>query len=451
VTKADILIIGGGAAGMSAAMAAGSCQKDKRTVLVRATKQAIVPCAIPYIFASLEGPEEIVVPDAMVENFGVEIVVAEVTGLDVEKKVAVLDDGQEIAWDKLILATGSGPSDLPIPGLELEGCWTIQKDVAYLSQLREAVLQAEKIAIIGCGFIGAELADELSKLPGKEIHGIDILDNPLAAAFDPELCDIIADLLRGQGVNLHLGRQVKRVLGSSRVEGVELDDGSTIDADLVIVSVGARPNTKLAEVAGLRYERGGIWVDEYTRTSHPDVFAVGDCAIKRDFFTRRRAAILLASTASAEARTAVANLYALRVVKVVKGTLAAFTTYIGGMAFGVVGMTERRAREEGFDVVVGHSKSVNRHPGKLPGAQEENFKLVFARDSGLLLGGEVWGSQALGETLTAINVAVQGQVSVSELEALQYATHPWLTASPVGYPFVIAAQDALSQLYSSRK
>ncbi len=442
----DILVVGGGAAGMAAALAARVCYSDKRTVMVRASEKSIVPCAIPYIFASLSGVDDIVVPDSTFESAGVEVVVDTVTALDVENKTATLGSGEQVKWDKLIMATGSGPSELPIPGLDLEGCWAIRKEVGYLSALREAVLAAENIVIIGCGFIGAELADELSKLPGKTVQAVELLDAPLAAAFDPEVCEIIEGILRERGVQLHCGRSVAKVLGDQRVSGVELDDGTVLDADLVIVSVGARPNVELAAKAGLRHEKFGVWVDEYMRTSAPDVFAVGDCAIKRDFFTRRRTPVMLASTASAEARTAAANLYELRVVKTVKGTVTAFTTFIGGMAFGVVGMTERRARKEGFNIVVGRAKAVNRHPGKLSGASEQNFKLIFSRNSGVLLGGEVWGGPEMGEALTAINVALQEQMTVVQLDALQYATHPWLTASPVGYPFIIAAQSALAQI-----
>ncbi len=443
--KVDILVIGGGAAGMTAAMASRAYYPDRQVLLVRQTKQAIVPCAIPYIFASLDGPQDIVVPDSNFEKAGVNIMVDTVTELDVEKHTAATSSGETIEWQRLVLATGSGPVDLPIPGTELEGVWVIKKDVAYLESLRQAVLNAKSVAIIGCGFIGAELADELLKIDGLQVHVIEMLPQPLALAFDSEVCEIVEKILRDRGANLHMGRMVKQIYGDGKAEGVELDDGTQIPADAIIVSVGARANSELAEQAGLRCEEG-VWVDEYTRTSAEGVFAVGDCAIKRDFFTRRRARVMLASTASAEARTAVANLFGLRVVKVVKGTLAAFSTFIGGMAFGIVGMTEHRAREEGFRVVVGRASAPNRHPGKLPGTATQHIKLVFGGDTGVLLGGQVWGAAELGETLTAINLAVQKQMTVGELEALQYATHPWLTASPVGYPLVIAAQDALRQM-----
>jgi len=125
-----------------------------------------------------------------------------------------------------------------------------------------------------------------------------------------------------------------------------------VEVDSVILGVGAVSNTQLAVKAGIELGRGkGIWVDEYMRTIDQDIFAVGDCAGKRDFYTRKDTPVMLASTATAEARIAGANLYELKVVRENKGTIAIYSTYIDGLVLGSAGLTEQSARKEGFEIV----------------------------------------------------------------------------------------------------
>jgi pyruvate/2-oxoglutarate dehydrogenase complex dihydrolipoamide dehydrogenase (E3) component len=133
------------------------------------------------------------------------------------------------------------------------------------------------------------------------------------AAFDDEFCDDVTKVLESKGVHIHCGNRVVSIDGNSQVESVTLGNGRKIQADMVLVSIGAKPSSDLAHKASLRIvENGSIWVDDYMRTNVEDVFAVGDCAVKRDFFTRKAAPVWLASTATAEARNAGTNIYAIR-------------------------------------------------------------------------------------------------------------------------------------------
>jgi pyruvate/2-oxoglutarate dehydrogenase complex dihydrolipoamide dehydrogenase (E3) component len=203
----------------------------------------------------------------------------------------------------------------------------------------------------------------------------------------------------------------------------------------------------LAEETGLDLGRGkGIWVDEYMRTPDPDVFAVGDCAGKRDFFTRKDLPVMLASTATAEARVAGANLYQLKVVRENKGTIAIYSTYVSGLVLGSAGLTESSARKEGFEVVVGTAEAPNKHPATLPGTEKTKIKLIFSKQSGIIMGGQVAGGICAGEIINIIGMAIQQRVSSTELETLQLATHPHLTSAPTMYPLVLAAQDAVGKI-----
>lgn len=178
------------------------------------------------------------------------------------------------------------------------------------------------------------------------------------------------------------------------------------------------------------------------RTVDPDIFAIGDCAGKRDFFTRKDAPIMLASVATAEARIAGANLYQLKVLREIKGTIGVFSTYVGGLVLGSAGLTENKAKQEGFDVISGKAEVVDKHPSAMPGVHNMLVKLVFSKESQALLGGQVAGGMSCGELINAIGIAVQKRFTITELETLQIATHPCLTSSPITYPLVLASQNA---------
>ena len=228
---------------------------------------------------------------------------------------------------------------------------------------------------------------------------------------------------------------------------MSLSNGKEIEVDAVILGIGAVPNTKLAQDAGVDLGKGkGIWVDEYMRTSIPDIFAVGDCAGKRDFYTRRDVGVMLASTATAEARIAGTNLYKLQLVRENKGTIAIYSTYVSGIALGSAGLTENNAKEEGFEIVTGVFEGIDKHPASLPGASKIKIKLVFSKQPGIILGGQVFGGISCGEMINTIGVAIQKRMSFTELETLQMATHPYLTSAPTMYPVVLAAQDASSRI-----
>jgi NADH oxidase (H2O2-forming) len=190
----------------------------------------------------------------------------------------------------------------------------------------------------------------------------------------------------------------------------------------------------------------GVWVDEYMRTIDSDIFAIGDCAAKRDFYTHKEAPVMLASTATAEARIAGANLYRLKVVRENKGTIAIYSTYVDGKVLGSAGLTENTAEKEGFEIVTGLVDGTDKHPVTLPGANKVKVKLIFSKNHGIILGGQVAGGISCGEMINLIGVAIQKRMSFAELETLQIATHPYLTSAPTVYPIVLAAQDASNKM-----
>ena len=445
--KTDVLVIGGGPAGIISAVTARKYYPDKKIVLMKSVAEGVIPCGIPYMFASLNCPDDNKLGNQALEKNGIDVVIDEAVAIRRDRTVVETKSGGEFRYEKLILAAGSSPILPPVPGIDLQGVYPVNKDMVYLTKVIEEVKQAKTVLVLGGGFIGVEFADEISKMGGKKVFLVEMLPHILANSFDPEFSQLAQDKLSASGVDVLTGIRVEKLSGAARVEKAHLSDGRIIAIDAVVLGIGALPNTQLAVDAGLDLGKGrGIWVDEYMRTSDPDIFAVGDCAGKRDFFTRRNAPVLLASTATAEARVAGANLYALKVVRENKGTIAIYSTFINGLVLGSAGLTENSARKEKFEIVTGKVQGMDKHPGSLPGTQKITMKLIFSRQSGILMGGQIAGGISVGELINVIGLGIQQRVSLTELETLQMATHPFLTSAPTMYPIVLAAQDASGKM-----
>jgi NADH oxidase (H2O2-forming) len=440
--KTDVLIIGGSAAGMVTALTGKSNWVEKDFLLVKKNKDMMVPCGIPYIFGTLDTIDQNLMPvDALLKKSGIDSLVDEAVDIDTSAKVVSFKSGDKVQYEKLVLATGSTPVKPKwLIGADLENVFVIPKDKDYLNDMKDQLGGAKKIAVIGAGFIGVELSDELNK-HGYEVTLIEKMPNILNLAFDVELSDKIQEMLVERGVKILTGKSIKKVSGNGKVESIDLEDGESLPMDAVVLSVGYTPNVDLARNSGIYVDEDGfIAVDEYMRTHEKDIFAIGDCAQKRDFVTRRRVPTMLASTACAEARIAGMNLFNLNVVKTFSGTIAIYSTAIGDTGFGTAGVTEARAEEEGIATITGMFEGVNRHPGHLPGAHKQIVKLIAATHSGVIIGGEVIGGMETGELTNVIGLAIQNRMSVNSFLTMQIGTHPCLTASPAAYPLIKASE-----------
>ena len=300
-----------------------------------------------------------------------------------------------------------------------------------------------KVIVVGTGFIGVEMACELASV-GKEVTIIGG-GHVLAGSFDEDMAIQAEDIMKNLGVNLLLGQHANKVVESNNLaKGLELCDGTILEADIIIMATGYKPNTSLAKEANLLLsDYGGIWVDEFMRTKNKDIFAIGDCRGRRDFVTKDASKVMLASTSASEARVAGASLYKLRHLKGFNGTIAIFSTMIGDRAFASAGVTEARAKKENIDYISGFFESMNRHPGTIPDASKQSVKLIAMKDSGLIIGGQVIGDKEAGEMINIIGLAIESKLTVYSLISLQVATQPLLTSAPTTYPIVKAAQNVL--------
>jgi len=443
----DVVVIGGSASGIATAITGKSAYPKKTFLMIRKEKQAIVPCGIPYIFGSLHATEKDTISDEMFKKNNIDLKIDEVTQIDSKEKICTTKDGSTIKYDKLVLATGS-EACIPswLEGADKKNVFVIPKDKEYLDSALKQLSTAKKIITIGGGFIGVETSDELRK-EGKEVIIIEKLPHILGTAFDDEICEEVEQSLKERNVEFMTGMGVSKILGDQEVSGVELENGKKILADAVLLTVGYKPNTKLATETGLSLnEKGFIKVDEYMHTDDHDIMAVGDCAEKRDFVTRKISTTMLASTACAEARIAGMNLFKLSAMKTFSGTIAIFSTALGNTGFGVAGVTEKTATQEQFDVVTGSFTGVDKHPGTLPEVHKQTVKLIAAREGGLVLGGEVIGGSSTGELTNLIGFIIQNKMTVNNILTAQIGTHPLVTAPPTAYPLIKAAEAVARKL-----
>lgn len=442
--KTKILIIGSSAAGFTCALTARKYNKDAEITLIRKEKKTPVPCGIPYVFGTIHDVEKNLMPDQALANNNVKLVIDEVKAINRERKTVSLLSGQELDYDKLVLCTGSNPIKPPIPGIDLENVFFAKKDVEYLRQLLLKLETVKDVVIIGGGFIGVEFADEFRKR-GLNVSIVELLPHCLQLAFDEEYCVMAEEKLRERGVRVITNNKAEEIIGKNgKVEGVRLASGEELKADIVFIGIGVRPETTLAQEAGLKIgEMRGIWVNEYMQTSDEDIFAAGDCAEKFSFFTNKPTGLRLASIAAREARIVGVNVYGLRRKNV--GVIGSFATIIGDLGLGVAGLTEKAAKDAGFDVVIGTATVPDKHPGAMPNCKTLKVKLVFDRNTKAIIGGEVAGGSTTAELTNIISTMIERKMTMDEVATFQYGTHPAFTCSPVTYPIAFAAEDAIQK------
>jgi NADH oxidase (H2O2-forming) len=442
--QVDVVVIGGSAAGIPAAITAKRHYPEKSILLIRKEKQVVIPCGIPYIFGTVGAPENNLISDGVLQNNNIELIVDEAKELNPKERKVTLASGESVTYDKLILATGSSSVVPPIPGTDKKNVYPIKKDVKHLQNLLNALKDAKDVVILGCGFIGVEFADECKKNRGINVTVVEMLDQCLQIAFGEEACRCcreVEDYLAKKGINIITGAKLEQVLGDDKVTAVKLSNGQEIKTDLLIIGIGVRPDVDLAEKAGLAVDKRGIIVDTTMRTSDPNIFACGDCASKFSFFTGQPSGLRLASIATTEARIAGANLY--EISRKNPGVVGVFSTALGNLTVAIAGMSEKGAKQCGFDVVTGEAEAPDRHPGGMPGMSKMWVKLVFNKINGELVGGIVRGGPSAGELINTISACIQNRMRASDIATFQIGTHPAVTASPIVYQLVNAAEMAL--------
>jgi len=450
----DVIIIGGGPSGIITGVTARKQNPQKSFLMIKEEEKGLVPCGIPYVFHDLDDVSQNAMGPKPFVAAGGEVLIGHVTDVDLKKRTVKTAAGEEFSYTKLVFSTGSTPT-IPvfIKGYELEGVEYIKKSYSYIEHLKKKADPLKNIVVIGGGFIGAEVAEQFAKHAEKNVTLVEAEKHCLFKAFSADYSALADEALKNSGVHVITGTRVDEILGENgHVKAVKLSNGDTVQADLVISAIGYKPNTSLAKTAGLEINSlGAIRVDNYLRTTAEDVYAVGDCSQTIGFITGRTDNIMLASTATAEARVLGCNLFGIGLLRNFAGTLSVFSTEIHQKVFASAGAIEQSAKESNISYVIGKFEDVDRHPAALPGVESLKVKLVVSPGNGAIIGGEIYGGKSAGEMINIISLAIQKAVTVYEMISFQVGTHPLLTPAPTKYVLIKAAENAIAAIKAEHR
>ena len=420
-----VLVVGGVAGGMSAATRLRRLREDAEIIVFeQGPHVSYANCGLPYHIGEVIPAEQdllLQTPRSLHERFRLDVRVNNrVESINKESKtiqVKNLETGEvyQESYDSLILSTGAKPRMVPIPGLERA---MVLRDVQDAVKIKELVDQKKisSAAIIGAGFIGVELAENLQHR-GIETTIVEFRENILPQ-FDPEMIEPMQQVLVDHGIHLALNAETEEVLEDT----LRLKDGRVIKADLVVAAIGVIADSKLAIDAGLEIGKaGGILVDDQMRTSSPDIYAVGDAAEKTSLLTGQNQMIWLANLANRHGRL---------VADVVAGETVAARPSIGtgiigayGMAAALTGLTEGLAVRMNIPHQIIHLHPSS-HAGYYPGAERVSLKVLFDPETGKLLGAQGIGRDGVDKRIDVIATAIYAGLTIDDLMNLELSYAP---------------------------
>ena len=439
------VIVGGVAAGAATAARLRRLDESAEIVLLeRGAHISYANCGLPYHVGGVIPARQslmVMTPAKFKAWLGVDVrTESDAVAINRQARTVTVrrKDGSTYAetYDRLVLATGSSPVALPLPGADdprVLRLWTIPDMDAILARIGAG---ARRAVVVGAGFIGLEAAENL-RARGLAVTVVELCDQVLPT-LDQEMAVFLSQELASLGIGQRLGRRVAAFEPSPAALQAVLDDGARLAADLVVMSVGVKPDSGLAGAAGLALgPRGHIVVDEHLRTSDPAIYAAGDVIEFADPVAGGKTAIPLAGPAGRQAHVVADNIAGR--ASVYRGGYGTAVLKLGGLAAASVGLTERRLKTLGLP----HEK-IFIHPASnasyYPGGAQLHLKLLFAPD-GRILGAQAVGSKGVDKRIDTLAVAMRAGLKVQELAELDLAYAPPFGSArdPVNYAGMVAA------------
>jgi NADPH-dependent 2,4-dienoyl-CoA reductase/sulfur reductase-like enzyme len=440
-----LLVIGGDAAGMAcAAQVRRRAAALEIVALEKGTRTSYSACGIPYLVSGAVHDIEDLVARSPDEFRSARIDVRtehEVVGIDLEARKAEVHNlahqrDFHLGFDLLLVATGAEPARPELPGADLPHVHGVQTldDAARLLEAAKA-RPPKRVTVIGSGYVGLELAEAFLERgvavtvveAGPEVMG----------SLDPEMGALVARALRARGITVHVGRPAQSIS-----ERAIHTDGDDIRADMVILGLGVRPNSRLGADAGLKTGiRGALVVDRQQRTSAEGVWAAGDCCQSVHLVSGGPGHQALGTVANKQGRVAGINIsggYAT-----FPGVLGTAVTRVCQTEIGRTGLTEREADDGGYQAATSLIES-STSAGYMPNSSSMSVKLVAERGSGRLLGVQVVGGPGSAKRVDVVAAALAGKLTVEDLVGLDLAYAP--PFSPLWDPVQVAARDLLRKL-----
>lgn len=432
-----VVVIGGVAAGLKAASKIRRMDaKAQITVVEKGDIISYGACGMPYYVSGdvsdinqlVSSPAGTMRNAAFFKNVKNIAILTHTEAIAIDrntKQVQVKDliTGQisELPYDKLVIATGAEHIKPKLPGIELANIYQLSHPndaVAIRTQLESKKIR--KAVIIGAGLIGMEMAEALQRWH-VEVAIVEMKDQIFPAFLDKEVANFVEKYLRQQGLKLYLGEKVEQFTGEDSVKQV-VTDKHTLEADLVVLSIGVRPNVELARKSGIEIgETGAIAVDEYLRTSDKDIYAAGDCSECVNIITGKKVYAPMGSTANKQGRIIGENICG--VPTVFRGVLNTVVVKILDMNVGKVGITEQDAKIFGYNYVTvlvpGHDR-----PHYMPGASMITVKLFADVSNHKVLGAQVYGMGDVSKRIDVLATGITLGATIEDIVNIDFAYAP---------------------------
>ncbi|RLL48279.1 CoA-disulfide reductase [Oceanobacillus piezotolerans] len=425
----DYVIIGGVAAGMSAAMEIIRTDSSANViVLERGEDYSYGQCGLPYVIGGIVPHiDDVIVRsvDTFRDKYNIHAhIYTEVTKIDIDKQLVIgvhTDTNKtfHIKYDRLLIATGA---DAIIPnweGMDLKGIHslkTLQDAEQIISDLTEDIHQ---VSIVGGGYIGLEMAESFRML-GKNVRLIQ-RGEQLAPIFDPDMAALIHEEAQKHGVEVILGESVEGFSGDTHVDTIITDKGS-YQTDLVLLAIGVKPNTNFLNYTGIHINnKGAIQVNAYMETSIPNVYAAGDCATHYHIIKQLDDHIPLGTTANKQGRIAGANMAGNP--KAFKGIVGTSIVKFFDLTLGRTGITEKEAKQLKLSYEI-QVREADHNASYYPGGERLHIKLLFHKESKQLLGGQVIGKAGVDKRIDVLATALYNQMTIYQLLDLDLSYAP---------------------------
>lgn len=437
-----VVVIGGDAAGMSAASQVRRRQPDREVVVLeKGNWTSYSACGIPYhVSGAVETLDELVArtPQEFRDRYRIDVRMRhEAVSIDLDgRKVEVRDHDHDrtlsLGFDDLVIATGATPLRPPIPGIDgdcIFGVQTLDDAQVLLDYARKS--RCKEVVVVGGGYIGLEMAEAFLAW-GATVTVVDTVDQVMRT-LDPDMARRVADGMRRRGIRLRLGEEV-----TGFEPGKVITASGSIPADLVILGMGVGPNSGLAEDAGLDLgPRGAIAVDRRQRTSTDGVWAAGDCATSYHRISQRQTHVALGTVANKQGRVAGVNIgggYAT-----FAGVVGTAITKVCEVEVARTGLTEREAEDAGFAHVAVTIESTSK-ASYFPGARPLAIKMLAERGNGRVLGAQIVGGDGAAKRIDTVATALTAGMTVHDVVDLDLAYAP--PFSSVWDPVAVAAREA---------
>ncbi|MDR2118680.1 MAG: FAD-dependent oxidoreductase [Tannerellaceae bacterium] len=430
-----ILIVGGVAGGATAAARMRRMDENAEIILFeRGDYISYANCGLPYyIGGTIDGREELLLqtPEGMNRRYAVDVRTgSEAVALNPEEKtltVRTLASGETYTehFDKLLLSTGAEPLRPPIAGIRHPHIFTL-RNIPDTDALKTFVRQQRPASavIVGGGFIGLEMSENLHQA-GVEVHLVEMADQVMAP-LDYSMAAIVHQHLRQKGVHLWLGEKVKEfapLASSAGKLAVQMDSGRTLETDLVILSIGVRPETKLAQASGLETGKlGGIAVNAFMQTSHPDIYAIGDAVEVFNPATDSPAMIPLAGPANKQARIAADNILQGN-SRAYGGSIGVSVAKVFDLTVASAGAPAKLLKRLGVNCISSYTHGLS-HAGYYPGAQPLSVKIIFSPADGQLFGVQIAGYGGVDKRIEMCSQIIRRKGTVCDLAELEQAYAP---------------------------